>query len=124
MSDTITGGCLCGSVRYTISEDPKFAIRCYCRDCQKTTGTGHLPQVAVPRSGFSVEGSVSKHHRTSDAGHSQELGFCGNCGSPIYKMTTMGPDILFVTAGSLDKPEEAPAFKPVFEESRLAWDPA
>jgi hypothetical protein len=31
---TITGGCRCGAVRYTIEAEPLFARHCWCRDCQ------------------------------------------------------------------------------------------
>jgi hypothetical protein len=31
---TITGGCRCGAVRYSIEAEPLFARHCWCRDCQ------------------------------------------------------------------------------------------
>ena len=35
----ITGGCLCGQVRYSGTADPMFTGVCHCKDCQKETGT-------------------------------------------------------------------------------------
>ena len=34
-----TGGCLCGKVRFELSDDPEAAYGCHCRFCQKATGT-------------------------------------------------------------------------------------
>ena len=35
----VTGGCLCGAVRYTAEADTAGAGVCHCRDCQKFTGS-------------------------------------------------------------------------------------
>ena len=29
------GGCLCGSLRYSVSAAPVFQVICHCRMCQK-----------------------------------------------------------------------------------------
>jgi len=36
---SITGGCLCGKVRYSANAEPIFVGLCHCHDCQKFTGT-------------------------------------------------------------------------------------
>ena len=36
---SITGGCLCGGVRYEVSGEPLFARFCCCRDCQRQSGS-------------------------------------------------------------------------------------
>jgi len=123
VSDGVEGGCLCGKVRYCVSGAPRFAIKCYCRDCQHVSGSGHLPQVAVTAAGFSASGPLELHHRSSDAGFAQTVAFCGACGSPIYKSTAQTSELLFLTAGSLDDPASIPPLKPVYEEGRLPWDP-
>ncbi len=37
MSDTITGGCLCGQVRYELAERPR--LLCHRADSKKQSGT-------------------------------------------------------------------------------------
>src|ERR1700759_2143433 len=40
---THTGGCLCGAVRYEASGEPTMMGYCYCKDCQKASGSGFIP---------------------------------------------------------------------------------
>jgi hypothetical protein len=34
----VTGGCLCGAVRYELNSAPKLSVSCHCRDCQYVSG--------------------------------------------------------------------------------------
>jgi hypothetical protein len=38
MTDTMTGGCACERVRYSVSVEDDDAYLCHCRMCQKATG--------------------------------------------------------------------------------------
>jgi hypothetical protein len=51
-----------------------------------------------------------------------ELGFCRECGSPIYKTTTMAPDLIFLLAGSLDDSSSFAIGSKVYEDRRQPWD--
>jgi hypothetical protein len=44
----LAGTCLCGAVRYETSAEPSFSGHCYCADCRRETGTGHLAITPVP----------------------------------------------------------------------------
>ncbi|NNE81113.1 MAG: GFA family protein [Silicimonas sp.] len=122
MSDDQTGGCLCGACRYRVSGRVEFTIRCYCRDCQKVSGGGHLPQLAVRAADFSPSGPVAIHRATSDAGSDLEFAFCGSCGSPLFKVTSKRPDLVFVMAGSLDDARDFEVQHEVYEAARQPWD--
>jgi hypothetical protein len=41
-----TGGCLCGQIRYEITEEPKLVYTCHCTDCQHLTSSAFSPDSA------------------------------------------------------------------------------
>jgi hypothetical protein len=43
----LTGGCLCGGVRFEVTEPPVTASYCHCTRCQKRTGTAASVQVRI-----------------------------------------------------------------------------
>ena len=48
MSDySIQGGCLCGAVRFELTEEPFGAGYCHCTRCQRRTGTGFSASAQV-----------------------------------------------------------------------------
>ena len=49
MSDVlIEGSCLCGAVRYEITEAPGWAHSCHCSRCRKTTGSACAENLFAP----------------------------------------------------------------------------
>ncbi len=121
-SDIRTGGCLCGAVRYEAAGETVFAIQCYCRDCQHISGGGHAPQFAVKRDTVAKSGPLKTYCLKSDAGNDVEFGFCGDCGSPIYKTSSQAPELIFLFAGSLNDPTGFAVGTKVYEDRRQPWD--
>ncbi len=50
----LTGGCLCGHVRYSANADPVFVGVCHCTHCQRQTGTAFSVLVGVPKPAMSI----------------------------------------------------------------------
>lgn len=117
MSETFSGGCQCGAVRYRFTTRPSGAHICHCRMCQKAFGAFYAPLVGGPRDAFEVvRGQISIFHSSDQA----ERGFCRDCGTPLT-FAYGGSRSISVSIGSLDNPE---AFPPVDQhgvESRLSW---
>lgn len=86
------------------------------------SGGGHAPQFAVKLDTVIKSGPLKTFQLSSDAGNTVEFGFCGECGSPIYKTTTAAPDLIFFFAGSLDDPSKFICETKVYEERRQPWD--
>jgi hypothetical protein len=64
MTMPITGGCMCGAVRYESSAEPLLMVKCHCRDCQRTTGGPYVPAVVFPISAFRVVQGQVQHYAT------------------------------------------------------------
>ena len=58
MAQTLTGGCLCGAVRYKVSADLIFSGKCYCGDCRRTSSSGHGSVYAVPEAAVTITPAV------------------------------------------------------------------
>lgn len=84
MSDTtqgITGGCLCGQVRYESTEPPHRAGYCHCNTCKKARGGIFQIGAAFRRPAVKFTLGEPKIYKSSDFA---ERGFCGNCGAPLF----------------------------------------
>ena len=77
-----SGGCLCGEVRYSGSEQK--GGYCHCVDCRKSSGTGHCSHMIVPESAFQVSGALTFFDAPADSGAVVSRGFCPTCGSAVY----------------------------------------
>jgi hypothetical protein len=108
ITGAITGGCLCGKVRYQAQEEAGGG-HCHCIDCRKASGTGHASHMIVAQPAFKVTGEVRFFDKPADSGNMVSRGFCPHCGSAIYSTNNGMPGLVFVRASSLDDPE---VFKP------------
>ena len=65
----LTGGCLCGAIRYEVTAAPLGAYACHCMDCQKQSASAFALAVPVLRSSFRVTaGTPVAWTRTSPSG--------------------------------------------------------
>ena len=116
----LTGGCMCGSVRYELASDPFDCGWCHCRICQLASGTPAMAFASVPADhliwtkGADLVRSVS----SSSFGH---RAFCGNCGTPFLMRVDHQPDTVDFTVATLDNPGAvAPEFH-IFWGSKIGW---
>ena len=122
MSNSFSGGCLCGSVRYECTSEPVGAGHCHCIDCRKSSGTGHCSHLVVPADGFDLKGEVRFYDAPTDSGNTVSRGFCPTCGSAVYSTNSGMAGLVFPRASSLDDPE---VFKPqmiVYRKRAPSWD--
>jgi hypothetical protein len=123
MSEAMTGGCLCGAVRYEAAGKSLFSLQCHCRDCQRASGTAYVAAIRMPAAGFRITHGVPKGYTAkSDAGNAVTRYFCGDCGSPLYIRVASRPDIVGLRVGTLDDPGGFRAEADIFVRSAQPWD--
>jgi len=117
----LTGGCLCGEIRYRSTGTPVRRFVCHCKDCQKSSGSAFHVGVTVPRDGFAiVKGAPRAYRSVSDAGRNVARWFCPNCGSGLYNEIELRPGFVALKAGSLDNPDLVPPTYELFTKSKMS----
>jgi len=118
---SISGGCLCGAVRYECAEESGGG-HCHCNDCRRSSGTGHCSHMIVPESGFAVNGEIRFFDKPADSGNMVSRGFCPTCGAALYSTNAGMPGVVFVRASSLDDPEHFRPQMTVYTDRAASWD--
>ena len=119
----ITGGCLCGAIRYELSEPPIRTTICHCRMCQKSTGSAFMVAAGFPRTALRFTKGEPKLYRSSPI---KDKSFCADCGSLLVEQFLVptgntAPDMIWVYVGTLDRPEAVSIGAHTGVESQLPW---
>jgi hypothetical protein len=118
----LTGGCLCGAVRYRLASAPFGAGWCHCRMCQLNSGSPAMAFAKVPSADFVIE-SGGEHIRRYASSEIAERWFCGKCGTPLLVRDFAGTTHDF-SAATLDTPEAVPPEAHFYYASHIVWAPA
>jgi hypothetical protein len=118
---TLKGSCLCGSVTYAVTGEPKRFYHCHCSRCRRVTGTGHASNLFLQPAALTwLSGEeLVREFKVPEAKRFTN-NFCANCGSRLPRQAK-DSDLVMIPAGSLD--DEAP-IRPqarIFSDSRASW---
>jgi hypothetical protein len=118
----LTGGCMCGAVRFEVSEALLGALYCHCKRCQRRTGTAFSVSALTVPGSFRVTagGDLIRSWRPPDG---WVKSFCAECGSQVHTTHPDNPELLSVRMGALD---DDPGIRPSahqFTDYAAPWEP-
>jgi hypothetical protein len=97
-TETLSGGCLCGAVRYQLKPPLRPSIACHCGQCRRTSGH-YVSATSVPRQNFTLTRSDGlKWYRSSARAR---RGFCRECGSSLF-WSVDARDTISIMSGTID----------------------
>jgi hypothetical protein len=114
----LTGGCLCGALRYRIDQPPLGAVICHCATCRRAAGAQAVAWATVPAAGFAWTAGTPAIHASSPG---VLRGHCPACGTSLTWVGVAGE--VDVTLASLDDPEVIAPDRETWLSHRLAWAP-
>jgi hypothetical protein len=117
----ISGGCLCGMVRYDLDTAPITSRVCWCRTCQALGAGGGTVNVCFPKSALRVSGELRDYVSVADSGNVMHRRFCPNCGVHLFSEAEARPLLVFVRAGSLDDREMARPSATIWVSEAPSW---
>lgn len=97
-NEKVSGGCLCGAVRYELTPPLRPVVACHCGQCRRTSGH-YVSATGVPRQRFALTNSEGlQWYRSSQRA---ERGFCRRCGSSLF-WSADALDTISIMAGTID----------------------
>ena len=99
MTETRTGGCLCGAVTYRVAGPISDAHACHCGQCRRQSGH-YVVGAQAKKADIEIEGEAAvTWYRSSEQAR---RGFCSVCGSVLF--WDEGGAELSICAGGFDRP--------------------
>lgn len=116
----MTGGCLCGGVRFALEPPLRDVLVCHCSLCRRSgTLAGAYTAVAPEALRLTEESTLAWYVDVNG----RRRGFCSTCGATLF-WSAEGARTISVSAGALDGPTGLVTERHVHVEDRADWEPA
>jgi len=120
VTESVSGGCQCGRIRYAVAIEDDEAYLCHCRMCQRATGGVSIAFKSVRVATVNWQGQEPDRYASSPIAH---RGFCRECGTSLtFEFSDGASATMDLTVGSFDDPGR---FRPVHhfavESRHEAW---
>jgi hypothetical protein len=118
----LTGGCLCGAVRFEVTEPLVSAGYCHCTRCRRRTGTAASVQATtVPGSLRVISGEQLVRCWEPPSG--ARKCYCSACGGALWSRPVGDPTGASIRLGTFD---EDPGIRPSYRQFvayAVPWEP-
>lgn len=117
----LEGSCLCGGVRFEVTEEFETVAQCHCTNCKKISGgTGTTSGRA--RSGAIVIREGQELLRTFQPAEGTAKTFCSECGSNLFGGGWPESERASVRLSAIDTPFDRKPESHIFVRSVAPWE--
>ena len=116
----LTGGCLCGAVRYRVNNKFSHFFLCHCKQCQQFTGSAFAANIFTSPENIQWLTDNDKISCYEHPSREFSKAFCSACGCALPFINQSGKSLI-IPAGSLfDKVENIPEAN-IFVNEQAHW---
>lgn len=122
MKGELTGGCLCGAVRYSLKEGFRFLpYACHCMDCQSRTGSAFSEHMLFSKQDLEIDGELDQGVVTQPSGAVSSIWGCAVCKARIFAENDKRPGFASLRCGTLDRSSEVVPAAHLWVRSKQSW---
>jgi hypothetical protein len=121
MNIPFSGGCACGSIRYTGAKAPVAMINCHCSDCQLSSGAPFASGIVVMTADLEITGTPKSYVVSASSGSLVTRGFCSDCGTPLFTLSDAKPQFTSIRFPSLDDTSHFKPMLDIYTASAQKW---
>ena len=123
MTDTHTGGCACGTVRYQVRGKPVLAAVCHCTFGQRRLASAFAILATFEEQNVEIlQGELAEvEHHSDVSGRWLRMQFCPKCGTTITHRAQLRPGMRTIAGGTFDDPQWFTIDRHIWVQSKLPW---
>jgi hypothetical protein len=121
MNIPFSGGCACGSIRYTGAREPIAMINCHCRDCQLSSGAPFASGIVVMTADLQITGTPKTYAIRASSGGLATRSFCSDCGTPLFTQSEANSHFTSIRFPSLDDNSDFKPMVDIYTASAQPW---
>ena len=121
MNIPFSGGCACGSIRYTGTREPVAMINCHCSDCQLSSGAPFASGIVVMTDDLHVSGTPKSYAVRASSGGLATRSFCAECGTPLFTQSDANAQFISIRFPSLDDTSDFKPMLDIYAASAQPW---
>jgi hypothetical protein len=118
----MSGGCMCGAVRFEVSGEPFLVSHCHCQSCRKHNGAPVVTLAGYKSGQVSFSGEDRRLYESSPG---VGRAFCGKCGTPLTWEGDSGDEelgnIVEIHLSTFDEPDLLVPTGHAFYLERVGW---
>ena len=118
---TLRGSCLCGGVRFELTEDFASGSYCHCASCKKLSGGAGTANGRVPSEAVRIVAG-EELLRTYQPDEGSAKTFCSACGSNLFGAGWPVSPAASVRLTAIDDPFEFRPGNHIFVRSAAHWE--
>jgi hypothetical protein len=118
----LSGGCLCGAVRFEVTEPLVSSGYCHCTRCQRRTGTAASASARIAPGSLRVL-SGEEHVNAYSPTEGFHKVFCAACGGALWSQSQEDPEVIAIRLGAFDGD---PGIRPTYRQFvayAAPWEP-
>lgn len=114
------GGCLCGSVRFRLEDEPMYINACHCLDCQRISGGALIENVWIEESNVTLLGDITiLTINLAGSGKKHEIFCYAKCGTDLWSKYEASTNLdIMVRVVALDDPTDVKPSVHIFTRSK------
>ena len=116
-AEPVTGGCLCGNVRFRASGPPRRVTHCHCGMCRKAVGAVVATFATFDSDRVDWQGPLARYDSSDRAWR----GFCARCGTSLCFGYKPRPKRIYIALGAFDDPHAYPAGFHDYLDQKVRW---
>ena len=114
----LTGGCLCGAIRFHVSGEPLCVSHCHCTFCRRATGAAFIAWMTLASGHYRITRGGPAVYRSTPA---VRRSFCSRCGTTLSYAHDDHPEEVDVAAAALDDQDRVVPDDHIMVTTMVPW---